>query len=240
MTHIRYTVGMKTTYGAFLKQVRDGRGFSQATVAAALEISRPSYVSLEKGTKELTLAEAVAVVNLFDITLDDLLRMQIPNEAKFRAMLLCFVREAAREKQVIKKTKLANLLYLADFAWYYKVKSSMSGMTYRKLSFGPAADTYFALVDALEAEGVLNITQVLREDYHMYAITETKASQKTKLTLLSLEETKLIKTIWKKWKDADTKEIIGFTMRQIPYIRAEDGAPLTYAHILKEDVANIY
>lgn len=231
---------MKTTYGAFLKQLREERGFSQATVAAALEISRPSYVSLEKGTKELSLAEAVAVVDLFDITLDDLLRMQVPNTDRYRSMLLLFVREAGREARVLKKTKLANLLYLADFAWYYKTKSSMSGMTYRKLSFGPAADTYFTLIDALEAQGVLNITQVLREDYHMYAITETKASEKTKLTGLSAEQAKLIKTIWKKWKDADTKEIIGFTMRQQPYARAEDGAPIAYPHILKEDAANIY
>jgi DNA-binding XRE family transcriptional regulator len=228
---------MKTTYGAFLKQLREERGFSQATVAAALEISRPSYVSLEKGTKELTLAEAVSIVHLFDITLDDLLRMQIPNSLVYREMLLLFVREAARDASVLKKTKLANLLYLVDFAWYYKTKTSLSGMTYRKLLFGPAADTYFTLIDALEAEGVLNITQVLREDYHMYAITETKASQKTKLSLLPVDAVKLIKTIW---KDADTKEIIGFTMRQLPYVRAEEGAPIVYAHIRKEDAANIY
>ncbi len=237
---MRYTVIMKTTYGAFLKQLREERGFSQATVAAALEISRPSYVSLEKGTKELTLAEAVSIVNLFDISLDDLLRMQVPNSLVYREMLLTFVREAARDSSILKKTKLANLLYLADVTWYNKTKTSMSGMTYRKLSFGPAADAYFTLIDALEAEGVLNITQVLREDYHMYAISETKASQKTKLVLLPTDATKLMKTIWKKWKDADTKEIIGFTMRQLPYTRAEEGSPIAYTHILTEDAANIY
>ncbi len=231
---------MKTTYGTFLKQLREERDLSQAAVAAVLEMSRASYVALEKGTKELSLAEAVAVVSLFSITLDELLRMQVPDEAKYKAMLLAFLREAKRTDTPVKKTKLAKLLYLADFAWYYAHKTSMSGMTYRKLDFGPVADAYFALVEQLEERGELNITQVLREDYHMYVIEETRTSQKTKLSQLSKEELQLIKTIWKKWKEADTKEIVGFTQRQAPYMTAEAGAPLPYQAILKEDAAFIY
>lgn len=231
---------MKTPYGSFIKQLREARELSQASVAAVLEMSRPSYVALEKGTKELSLAEAVAVVSFFGITLDELLRMEVPNEAKYKAMLLAFLREAKRTDTPLKKTKLAKLLYLADFAWYHAHRQSMSGMTYRKLEFGPVADAYFALIEQLEERGELNITQVLREDYHMYVIEETRSSQKTKLSLLSKEEVQLIKTIWKKWKNADTNEIVSFTMRQVPYANAEPGAPLSYQEILKEDVAFIY
>lgn len=231
---------MKTTYGTFLKQLREARELSQASVAAVLEMSRASYVALEKGTKELSLREAVAVVELFGITLDELLRMQVPDQHMYQAMLLAFLREAKKTNTTIKKTKLAKLLYLADIAWYYTHRRSMSGMTYRKLEFGPVADAYFTLVEQLEERGDLNITQVLREDYHMYVIEETRSSQKSKLTILHKEELQLIKTIWKKWKDADTKEIVSFTQRQVPYVTAELGAPISYEAILKEDAAYIY
>ncbi len=231
---------MKTTYGPFLKHLREARELSQAEVAEAAAMSRPSYVALEKGTKELTLAEAVALVDLFTITLDELLRKQVPNHQKYADMLLAFVREAKTSGKVVKKTKLAKLLYLTDFAWFYKTKESMSGMTYRKFEFGPVADAYFGLIDTLEQKGQLNIKQVLREDYHMYEIKETRTSQKNKLATLSKDEQKLIKTIWEKWKDADTKEIVGFTRSQLPYKQAELGAALAYGAILKEDPAFIY
>ena len=44
----------------------------------------------------------------------------------------------------VPKTKLAKLLYLADFAWYYDHLKSMSGMQYRKITFGPVPDTFFS------------------------------------------------------------------------------------------------
>ena len=53
----------------------------------------------------------------------------------------------------IPKTKLAKLLYLADFAWYYEHLQSMSGMRYKKMQYGPVPNNYFALVDEAEHQG---------------------------------------------------------------------------------------
>jgi len=231
---------MKTTYGQFIKHLREARGLTQAEVAEELAMSRSSYVALEKGTKELTLAESVLLVEFFDISLDELLRRQVPDLMKYRQTLLGFIREAVASNSVVKKTKLAKLLYLADFAWFYKYQESMSGMTYRKFAYGPVSDTYLSLIEEMEVNGELNITQVLREDYHMYEITETRASQKIKLNLLSREEKALVKTIWKKWQTSDTNEIVRFTQNQLPFTLAEDNGRLSYRAILKEEVAHIY
>lgn len=231
---------MKTTYGAFIKHLRESRALTQVDVAAALEVGRSSYVALEKGTKELTLAEAVRLVDLFSISIDELLRRQIPNMLKYRHMLLCLVREAQLRERVLKKTKLAALLYLADFAWFYVHQESMSGMRYRKLAYGPVADGHLSLMEDMELTGDLNITQVLREDYHMYEITETRAAARMKLDTLSREEVKLLKTIWKKWQAADTNEIVRFVALQAPYVEAVDGDFLSYESILREPETHIY
>jgi DNA-binding XRE family transcriptional regulator len=230
---------MTTTYALFLKHLREEAELSQAEVATRAKMSRPSYVAVEKGTKELTLAEASALADLFGITVDELSRAQIPNILKYKQMLLAFLREAKASKTILKKTKLAKLLYLVDFSWYYSHHKSMSGISYRKIAFGPVPDAYFRLVEEMEEKGELNIKQVLREDYHMYEIEETRASASQKLTLLSKAELEHIHKIWKKWKDARTNEIVTFTHNQLPYFLSRDGEIIPYeliTQMAKEDV----
>jgi transcriptional regulator with XRE-family HTH domain len=231
---------MTTTYASFLKKLREEKELSQAEVAKRAGMSRPSYVAVEKGTKELTLAEAAAIANLFGITVDELSRTQIPNVLKYKQMLLAFLREAKESKKVLKKTKLAKLLYLTDFSWYYKHGESMSGLSYRKIAFGPVADAYFRLVEEMEEKGELNIKQVLREDYHMYEIEETRASAGQALDLLSKAELKHIHQVWKKWEDAKTNEIVGFTHKQLPYFLSRDGEVIPYELIKQVDAELVY
>ena len=231
---------MSTPYARFIKELRETRGLSQAEVAKKISMSRASYVALEKGTKELSLSEAQKVVSLFGITIDELLSARVPNLAKYKEMIRAYLREAKRTGTTLKKTKLANLLYFADFAWYYTHKESLSGMTYRKLEFGPVPDAYFSIIEEMETNGELNITQVARDDYHMYEITETRASEKRPLDLLSKKEVQLIQAIWKKWEDAKTEEIVRFTYNQTPYTSAEVNGNISYEAITKEDPLYIF
>jgi transcriptional regulator with XRE-family HTH domain len=231
---------MTTAYASFIKDLREARGLSQALVAKEIGMSRASYVALEKGTKELTLAEAQAVVKLFSITIDELLAAQVPNAEKYKQMIRAYLREAKGSGKTLKKTKLANLLYLADFAWYYTHQESMSGMTYRKLEFGPVPDAYFSTIEEMERKGEINVTQVARNDYHMYEIEETRASEKGALSLLTKKELNLIQSIWKRWEDAKTEEIVRFTHEQSPYRDAEENGNILYELIMKEDPLYIF
>jgi len=231
---------MATTYGSFIKHLRESRAWSQAEVATIIKMSRPSYVALEKGNKELSLAEAEAVARLFGITIDQLLSTQAPNFTKYKHMLLAFLREAKQSGKALKKTKLAKLLYFADFAWYYKHLESMSGMSYRKIEFGPVPDSYFSLVDDMEQKGELNVTQVAKDDFHMYELHETRSSVSTKLDSLSKEELTLIHSIWEKWEDAKTNEIVNFTHKQMPYMFAEENSIVSYDIFTQENPDDIY
>lgn len=231
---------MKTTYAYFIKYLREERGMSQAEVAKVAAMSRASYVAVEKGSKELSLAEANALTKLFGITLDELVRTVAPDLQKYTQMMLYFIRQARTSKTPIKKTKLASLLYLADFAWYYKYHASLSGLSYRKIAFGPVADVYFRLLEEMEVEGTVNIKQIYRDDYHMYEIEETRTSTKKPLSLLSKKEHTHLGKIWEQWEKSSTAEITKFTTEQIPYQKSQDGEIIDYALIKEEDSYNIY
>ena len=231
---------MTKDYLKFIKELRIKKDLAQAEIAEKIGISRSSYISFEQGKTELNMTEAAKLADILGVSLEEMKSGLKPNYNKYKQMILAYLRADQDEDGKIPKTKLAKLLYLADFAWFYKYQESMSGMTYRKFAYGPVSDTYLSLIEEMEVNGELNITQVLREDYHMYEITETRASQKIKLNLLSREEKALVKTIWKKWQTSDTNEIVRFTQNQLPFTLAEDNGRLSYRAILKEEVAHIY
>lgn len=231
---------MKTTYADFIKYLREERKLSQVQVAEKVAMSRASYVALEKGTKELSLAEAVALTKLFGITIDELMLTVAPNHEKYRELILTFLRAAQTNKTSLKKTKLANLLYLTDFAWYYTTGKSLSGLAYRHIAFGPVADSYFRLLEEMEQGGILNIKQIYRDDYHMYEIEETRASAKKPLPLISKKEFVHIHKIWTQWEKASTAEITKFVCEQTPYRESVLGEVIDYALIKQEDSYNVY
>jgi len=59
----------------------------------------------------------------------------------------------------VPKTKLAKLLYLADFTNFYKELEPMSGVKYRRMEYGPVADVFFSLTEALHEGGKLILRQ---------------------------------------------------------------------------------
>src|SRR3989344_3410322 len=144
---------MTTELATFIKELREKHELSQALVADKLGISRSSYIAIENATRDLSLDEAQKLAQLFGVTLEELSGAMVPNYEKYKQMVLAYLRAGADSRGKVPKTKLANLLYLADFAWFYKNLKSMSGMQYRRIQFGPVPDLYFRALDELFEEG---------------------------------------------------------------------------------------
>jgi len=224
---------MTTKYAKFVKEARIKKGLSQAEVATKLGMSRPSYISIEQGKRELTMGEFEKLADLLNVSFEEVEAGESPNYKKYRQMILAFLR---LEKEIT-KTKLAKFLYFADFAWYYYNLKSMSGMQYRKLKYGPVADPYFRLIDEMLDSGEINIEN--RADGGMM-ISVTRSGAKTDLSELSKKEIKLIKDIDSKWKDKKTAEIVDFTHKQLPYLYAMDNEVVSYGLFTQEDPDDIY
>ncbi len=224
-----------------LQRVRSSFGFSQEQMAELLGISRPTYAEIEKGKGEITISSLEKLGEKTGISLNSLLtqediRVEAANQEalnKYKNMLLYAVHCGAENDGKITKTKLAKLLYLADFSWFYKHLKSMSGLTYRRLPYGPVPDQYFRALDELMDAHQITMS---RGEAHLI-----KANEKTPPTHgLSKEEQALIRDICKRWKGKNTKDIVDFTHAQLPWKLCKDNELIPYELIIQEDPEYVY
>ncbi len=220
-----------------IKELRLVRGISQADMAQKLGVARTSYIAVEQGKRELTLAEAAKIADVLGLSLSELEGGAVPNYEKYKAMVLACLRAAAPADGKVPKTKLAKLLYLADFAWFYDHLASMSGMAYRKIQYGPVPVDYFRAIDELFGEGKIDIKNTA--DGAML-VSETPVARRERLSELNAEEKDLIAKIGKKWRSARTQEIVEFTHQQLPYLVSHENEVIPYEVITQEDPDHVY
>src|SRR3989338_3066242 len=191
---------MSNKYAQFIKDLRKERGFSQSFMAEKLNISRPSYIGIEHGSREITLEEAEKLKDLFGISIEGFANATLPKYEKYKQMILAYLKSSVSSDGKVPKTKLAKLLYLADFTWYYQNLTSMSGMQYLRREYGPVPDPYFRALEELEEEGKISIDH--KGD--AFLVSLSGSSPKQKFDLLDDKEMNLINKISEKWKDKKT------------------------------------
>lgn len=227
---------MINQYFDLIKSARIEKGLSQKDLSERLDISRSSYIAFENGKTELNFSQAAKAANILGISLEEVESGLKSDYEKYKQMILAYLRTATAKDGRIPKTKLAKMLYLADFGWFYEHLESMSGMKYRRIQFGPVPDMYFRAIDEFEELGKITIN---RTD-EMMLISENRSSKKQQLEKLSKEELDFIGKIAKKWKDKKTKEIVDFTHNQLPYKICAPDEIIPYELITQEDPDYVY
>ena len=219
----------------FIKKLRIDNEYSQDYVSKEIGISRASYISVEQDKRQLSLNEADALCKLYRISISDLVANNRKMHNKYEQMLFEFLRVLGGDGK-IPKTKLAKLLYLADFAWFYNYHASMSGLEYRKIAHGPVPDYFFRLLEELDGDGKIKI----EPKNGVLLISETRVGEKVGDDLLERQEKKMIKGIAKKWRNKNTKEIVNFAHSQIPYTFVDKGEIIPYELITQEEPEHVY
>lgn len=228
---------MSNTYIKKIKKVREKKNVSQEQMAREIKVSRTTYIAIEKEERELGFNEFLKICDFLKIKPTDLIDSEGDNKReKYKQMLFSFLRLESTDGK-IPKTKLAKLLYLADFSFFYEKHKSMSGLEYRKITYGPVPDEYFSLLGRLEADGEISVDLT---DNGAMLISETRKGEKNEINNLNSEEKKLIKSISKKWNSKKTQEIVDFTHSQLPYTFADEGDIIPYGLITQEDPKHVY
>ncbi len=215
-------------------KLREISGHTQEQVATKLGISRGRWILVEKGERDLSTEELGKLAELFGVDISDFLE-EIPNIKKFRQMYFACLKFAANEHGNVSKTKLAKLLYLADFKSFFENLEPISGVKYRRLEYGPVPDVFFSMTDDLLDQGKIKV-EVLDHGAQMISSNtrEEEFSELSKLELVS------IKQICKLWKDRPTQDIVNFTHEQKPWKMCRDGEFIPYSLIIQEDPSNVY
>lgn len=227
---------MSNKYAQFIKTLRLGRGFPQSFVAEKLKISRPSYIGIERGSREITLEEAEKLKDLFGISIEEFTNATLPKYEKYKEMILAYLKSSVSTDGKVPKTKLAKLLYLADFAWYYQNLKSMSGMQYIRRTYGPVPDPYFRALAELEEEGKI----LVDHKGDAFLVSLSSSSSRQKFDLLDEKETELIKKIGAKWRNKNTRDIVNFTHEQLPYKLCASDEAIPYGLIIQENPEHVY
>ncbi len=226
-----------------IKQLREQLNISQAQAAEAIGVSRPTFEKIEADSTKLTVAQEKELANLLGVETTSLhsrvtaQATETYDENVYKSMIRNFITKAgAKSDGRITKTKLAKLLYLADFAWFYSNSKSMSGLEYRRLPQGPVPNEFFRIIDELYDSGEIDIKYSGRAQ--MVGLTEQDAALND--TILSPQQQSLIDDISKEWKDARTETIVNYTHSQLPWKLCESGEIIPYDLITQEDPSHVY
>ena len=212
--------------------LRKKYGYSQQEIADKLKITRQTYMKIEKGINHHTTNQLIELAHIYDVPVEEFF-YGIQNTEKFKQMYLYIL---SKFKNGIPKTKLAKLLYFADFGHFYKTLESMSGVFYRCKDYGPLADPFLDLTEDMCESGEINI-ECLSGGANMIYIKSS--SFNSTYDLLSNEELKEIDDICKKWRDIDTKQIVNYIHQQKPWMACRKNEIIPYELILQEDPEHV-
>lgn len=226
-----------------IAKIRVENGYTQEKVAKSLGVSRPTYINIESGKKELTLSQAEILSTIFRVSIDKLIGKEkgisvftnvFDTDEKYKQMIVNILHYGADRDGKITKTKLAKLVYLVDFIWYYECEAPMSGEIYHKLPYGPVADAYFRIIDELEEDGV--VVREARGKATMLSLVESNIVSDR----ISVGEKSLIKKVCKAWQNRTTEEIVNFTHEQMPWQICRLGEAIPYGLIFQEEPEKVY
>jgi DNA-binding XRE family transcriptional regulator/uncharacterized phage-associated protein len=224
-----------------LQTLRKKKWITQEVIADLIGTTRQTYSRIEKWEIDLNIWQAVKIAEYFSISVNELLptdTVATPQDSQFNwdryvQIIKNFIKYWSDSDGKITKTKLAKLCYLLDFARYYNNLQSVTWLSYRRLDQWPVADAYFAALESLENEKSISIEY--KKKAHLIS-----NSKDPKDNLLSEDEKDFLKKIAKKRKKSDTKEIVEFTHKQMPWMMCEDKETIPYSFITQEDPEHVY
>ena len=211
-------------------KARIARGLTQEQVANFLNVSRATYINIESGKSKPNVDMLERIAGKFNVPVAEFFD-EPRNNDKFKQMYFYILEHF---KAGIPKTKLAKLLYLADFSYFYDYLEPMSGVRYVRREYGPVADIFFETTEDLFDSGKINIKPLDR------AFMICSITYKPNNNLLNDDEKKRLDEICELWKDKDTQEIVNYTHGQKPWKACLDGEYIPYSLIIQEDPDHVF
>jgi len=159
--------------------------------------------------------------------------MKTPALRKLQQIIALCIKYGTIKDSKITKIKLAKLIYLVDFAKFYKFLEPMTGFEYKKLPYGPVTVEFFSVFEYMIAHGIIAEEKKGTATF-CYLLEELERDQ------LNEQEIELIKEIAQKWCQHDTDSIVDFTHQQLPWKISRDNQVIPYELIIQEEPDNVY
>lgn len=239
----------------FIKRERKKLELTQEYTASFLGVSRPTYMLIEQGKRELSITEAKKLSSLFKVHLEDFLaerplsfeefapardvprkkdadiRVKSKNLEKFKQVLL-YVLNKIGAKPNVGETVLHKLLYFIDFDYYEKYEENLMGGTYIKNHHGPTSLELHPLLKYLEDKGEI---EPVKSRYFKFEQKKYLPRRRPDLSVLSAREIEHIEDVLSRLSDKNAREIEKYSHGDIPWITAGENKPLSYESVFYRD-----
>jgi putative zinc finger/helix-turn-helix YgiT family protein len=131
-------------------------------------------------------------------------------------------------KEGIIKTKLNKLLFYSDFKYFKEYSTSITGVRYSRIDFGPAPDKYLLFFATLCENELLTIEEV----FFGNDVTGEKylAAIEPNLSIFSAGELKILATVKEYFKDFTARKISDFSHEESGYQKTRHGYLISYKH----------
>lgn len=240
-----------------LRLLREQNRFSQEQLADELGISRPTYMQIEKGERELTISEAKKLAGIFGLSLENFLGDAIPpsrevvlepakkeqkesdirivmpraNVKKFKEVLL-YVLSKVGAKPNIGETALYKLLYFIDFDFYEKFEEQLMGARYIKNHYGPTPVEFKKVVEDMEQKGEI---EKIKSKYFQYEQKKYLPRRDPDLNSLSAQEIKHIDEVLARLSDKNANELTDYSHNDVPWKVHKSGETISYESVFYRD-----
>ncbi|KKS35076.1 MAG: hypothetical protein UU95_C0005G0039 [Parcubacteria group bacterium GW2011_GWC2_42_12] len=244
--------------GKFILEQRGKNNMTQEFLASKIGVSRPTYVQIEQGERDLTIPEAKKLADIFGIDFNDFIqgkdgamkaeikevaqkvklekprmRINIPqkNLKKFKEVLL-YILSRVGGRPNVGEAVIYKLLYFIDFDFYEKFEEQLIGATYIKNHYGPTPVEFKVIVDDM-----IKNKEIVKVDnkYFDYPQKKYLAVRRPNLDVLSGREIEHIDEVLARLADKNANEMKNYSHEDIPWKAAEDGKPLSYESVFYRD-----
>lgn len=238
--------------GKFILEQRKKHNLAQEFLASKIGVSRPTYVQIEQGERDLTISEAKKLADIFGMDFNDFIkgkeapvtteiknlvkkikeekremRISVPqkNLEKLKEVLL-YVLSKVGGKPNVGEVVIYKLLYFIDFDFYEKFEEQLVGATYIKNHYGPTPVEFKAVVDDMIRNG--EIVKV-EEKYFSYPQRKYLPVREPDLTKLKdARELRHIDEVIARLGDKNAKELSEYSHEDTPWLVAKENQPLDY------------
>ncbi len=242
----------------FIQQLRKKHNLTQEFLASELGVSRPTYVQIEQGGRELTISEAKKLAAVFGIPVNDFLenkdssiimriekkenksesskqeiRINIPqkNLKKFKEVFL-YVLAKVGNKPNVGEGVLNKLFYFIDFDYYEKYEEQLVGATYIKNHYGPTPCEFKKVVDEMVKNKEI---EEIKSKYFKFDQKKYLPLRGADLDVLSAREVGLIDDVLNRLSDKSATEIRDYSHEDIPFKVHKDGEKIDYETVFYRD-----